>query len=113
VSRDSVGDQALAHIVALGRHLAEHCGDMQTGHGGTDDGGDVVVTKRDVGHQEAEHIEGCFIALLHLLLHVELELVHRNVARTFDHHLQVVLPSAANQLTQSVQLSEPRATAAS
>ena len=66
----------------------------------------MVVTGGNVGDQRTEHIEGCLVALLHLLFDVELDLVQRHVTRTFDHHLNVMLPGATGQLAQSLQLSQ-------
>ena len=110
---DLVSDQAFAHILSIGqtevllrRHVTEHRRAMPTGHRRTDRRGDVVVTGSNVGDQGAEHIEGCFAALLHLLLHVELDLIEGNVAGTLHHHLHVVLPGATGQFTEGVQFSQ-------
>jgi len=66
----------------------------------------VVITGRDVGDQRTENIEGCLTALLHLLFDVELDLVQRDVTGTFDNDLNVMLPRAAGQFTQGLQLSQ-------
>jgi len=66
----------------------------------------VVVTRGDVGDQRTEHIEGCLVALFHLLFDVELDLVQRHVPRSFDHHLHVMLPSTAGQFAEGLQLSQ-------
>ena len=62
--------------------------------------GAISVTKR------AQYIEGRFTALLHLLLHVELDLIERHMAWTFHHHLHIVLPGAAGEFTQGMQFSQ-------
>ena len=112
VGRDLVGDQALAHIlgigqaqVLLGGDIAEHGSAIPAGHRRADGAGDVVVAGGDVGDQGAEHIEGCLAALLHLLFDVELDLIHRHMARTLNHHLDVVLPGAAGELAEGFELS--------
>ena len=69
---------------------------------------DVVVAGRDVGDQRAERVERRFVAQLLFLLDLHLDLVHRNVAGAFDHHLDVVLPGLLGQLAQSLQLGELR-----
>ncbi len=113
VGGDLVGDQAVAHIfgvgqteVLLGGHIAEHGRAVPASHGCADGAGDVVVAGGDVGHQRAEHIEGRLGALLHLLAHVEFDLVHRHMTRTLNHHLHVVLPGTAGELTQGLEFSQ-------
>ena len=113
VGSDLVGDQAVAHIlrvgkaeVLLGGHVAEHGCAIPAGHGGTDGAGDVVVTRGNIGDQRTEHIEGGLGALLHLLAHVELDLVHRHVARALHHHLYVVRPGAAGEFTEGLQFRQ-------
>ncbi len=113
VGGDLVGDQAIAHIfrigqpqVLLGGHVAEHRRAIPTGHRRTDGAGDVVVAGGDVGNQRAQHIEGRLSTFLHLLAHVEFDLVHRHMARTLHHHLHVVLPGAASELTEGLQFRQ-------
>ena len=113
VGGDLVGDQAVAHIlrigqaqVLLGGHVAEHRRAVPAGHRRADGAGDVVVAGGNVGHERTEHVEGRLGALLHLLAHVELDLIHRHVARTLHHHLHVVLPGAARELTQGLQFGQ-------
>ena len=79
---------------------------MPADHGGADGGGDVVVAGRDVGHQRAERVERRLVAQLEFLLDLHLDLVHRDVAGAFDHHLDVVLPGLLGQLAQRLQLGE-------
>src|SRR5262249_29622127 len=89
-----VNDQSLLHVVLvrqaevlLGGDVAEHGGAVPADHGGADGGGDVVVAGRKVGDQRAEGVERGFVAHLHFLLDLELDLVHGDVAGTFDHDL--------------------------
>ena len=107
VGGDLVGDQALAHVfgvgqaqVFLGGHLAKHGRTVPARQGGTDGAGDVVITRSDVADQGTERIEKCFAALLHLLFDVELNLIHWHVARTLHHHLHIVFPGPAGELTK-------------
>ena len=53
---------------------------------------DVVVARRDVGGQRPEGIERRLAAFLELLVHVDLDLVHRHMAGALDHDLDVVFP---------------------
>ena len=92
--RDLVGDHAHLDVVAVGqaqvllrRHVAEHGGAEPADHGGADAGRDVVVARRDVGRERPQRIERRLAALLELLVHVDLDLVHRHVAGALDHHL--------------------------
>jgi hypothetical protein len=49
-----------------------------------------------------------FVAEVHFLLDLHLDLVHRNVAGAFDHHLHIVLPGLFRQLSQRLELGELR-----
>ena len=113
VGRDLVGDHPLLDVlvlgqaqVLLGRHVAEHRRAAPAGQRRADGAGDVVVARGDVGHQRAEHVERRLVAPLHLPLDVHVDLVHRDVARPFDHHLRALLPGPAGQLAQHVELGE-------
>ena len=66
----------------------------------------MVVAGRDVGHQRAERVERRLVAELVFLLDLHLDLVHRDVAGAFDHHLHVVLPGVLGQLAERLQLGE-------
>ena len=68
--------------------------------------GDVVVARSDVGDQRAERVERRFVAELDFFFHLLLDLVHRDVAGAFDHHLHVVLPGDLRQFAQSFQFGE-------
>ena len=58
----------------------------------SDSGCDVVVSGSDIGHQRAERIEGRLVTQLAFLLYLHLDLVQRNVARAFNHDLNIVFP---------------------
>ena len=66
----------------------------------------MVVARRNVGRQRPKCIKGRFVALLQLLFHVHLDHVHRHVAGTFDHDLDVVLPGDLGQFAQRFKLGE-------
>ena len=67
---------------------------------------DVVVARRDVGHQRAEHVERRLVAQLAFLLDVHLDQMHRDVARSLDHHLDAGLPGLECQLAERFQFGE-------
>merc|ERR1711965_1106409 len=99
---DLVGNQSLANVFRIGKpemllrcDIAKHCCAMPASDGSTNRRCDVVITRRNISNQGAKNIEGGFIALLHLLLHVELNLIQRHMAWTLHHHLNVMLPSTA------------------
>ena len=113
VRGDLVGDDAGLDVVAVGqaqmllrRHVAEQRRAEPADHRRADAAGDVVVARRDVGDQRPERIERRLAAFLELLVHVDLDLVHRHVAGAFDHHLDVVLPGDLGQLAQGFELGE-------
>ena len=94
--------------VFLGRDVAQHGRAVPADHGGADGRRDVVVAWRDIGDQRAQRVERRFVAELVFLLHLQLDLVHGNVAGALDHHLHVVLPGLLGQLAQRLQLRELR-----
>ena len=115
VGGDFIGDDAGLDVlpvgqaqVFLGRHVAQHGGSVPADHGGADGRRDVVVAGRDIGDQRAQRVKRRFVAELVFLLHLQLDLVHRDVARPLDHHLHVELPGLLGQLAQRLQLRELR-----
>ena len=69
VRRDLVGDDAVLDVlpvrqaqVLLGRDVAEHGRAVPADHGRADGRRDVVVARRDVGHQRPERVEGRLVA---------------------------------------------------
>ena len=68
----------------------------------------MIVSRRDVGRQGTEGIKGGFVTFLELFLHVHLNQVHRHMARTLDHGLDVVFPRDFGQLAQRFQFGELR-----
>ncbi len=112
---DLVGDDADFHIVAVGqaemflrRDVAEHGRAEPADHRGANAGGDVVIAGGDVRGERPEGVEGGFAADLQLLLHVDLDLVHRHVAGAFDHDLAALVPCDFRELAQGVEFGELR-----
>ena len=103
---DLVGDDAGTDILFIRQsQMFFRCDVTQHGTAvpadlrGTDAGGDVVVTRCDIGGQRTEGVERCFEAVFQLLVHVLLDHLHRNMAGAFDHHLHIMLPGDLGQLT--------------
>ena len=93
----------------LGRcHIAKHRGTVPSRESRADGRRDVIVARRDVGGQRPEHVEGRLEAGVALLLHVHLDLIHRDVSRPLDHHLHVVRPGPLGERTEDFQLGELR-----
>ena len=113
VRGDLVRDEARLHVglvrqaeVLLRRDVAEHRGAGGAGHRRADGARDVVVARRDVGDERPEDVERRLVAELDLLLHVHLDLIERDVARPFDHDLDVLLPRALGELAEGRELRE-------
>ena len=118
VRRDLVRDHALLHVLRvrqsqmlLRRHVAQHRRAVPADHRRSNRARDVVVARRDVNHQRPQRVKRRFVAQLHFLFHLQLDLIHRNVPRAFDHHLHVVLPRLLRQLAQHFQFRELRGVA--
>ena len=71
--------------------------------------GDVVVARRDVGRERPERIERRLAAFFELLVHVDLDLVHRHMAGAFDHDLAAFLPGDLRELAERFEFGELRA----
>ena len=69
-------------------------------HRRADGAGDVVVAGRDVDDQRAQGVKGRLVAELHFFFHLQLDLIHGDVAGTFDHDLHVVLPGFFGELAE-------------
>ena len=92
--------------VLLRRDVAEHGGASLRNDGRTDSRGDVVIARRDIGCQRAEGVERSFLTPLLFPLHVVGNLVHRDVARAFNHDLTAAGLSNLGQLAEGAQLSQ-------
>ena len=92
----------------FGRDVAEHRRAVPADHGGADGAGDVIVAGSDVGDERAERVEGRFVAKLVFFFHLQLDLIERDVAGTFDHRLHVVFPGFFGELAEDFQFGELR-----
>jgi len=69
---------------------------------------DMVIPRRDVGHEWAEQIERGVVAHLALFFDVHLHQMQRDVAGAFDHDLAAVFPGFERQLAERFQLGKLR-----
>ncbi len=92
----------------LRRHIAQHGGAVAGDLHAADGGRDVVVARSGVGGERSKRVERRVLAdrLLHLDVHAHG--VERNMARSFDHHLHIVVPCALGQFAQRHELGELR-----
>ena len=68
----------------------------------------MVVAGRDVNHQRTQRVKRRFVAPFHFQVHLFFDLVHRNVAGTFDHHLNIMPPGLFRKFTENFQFGELR-----
>src|ERR1700722_2923139 len=112
---NAVSDDPSLDVLAVGqakmllrRHVAEHRGAEPADHRGADTRRDVIVARRNVRGQRPERIEGRLPAFAKLLLHIDLDLVHRHMTRALDHHLATLVPRDLGQFAERLQFRELR-----
>ena len=115
VGRQLIGDHADFYIVAIGQaemllgcDITEHRGAIPADLRRADAAGDMVISRRDVGGERPERVEGRFAARLKLLFHILLDLVHGHMPRPFDHHSHILCPGALGEFAQRVELGKLR-----
>ena len=113
VGGDLVGDDAGFHVVLVGQaqvffrgDIAEHGAAVPADHCRADTGSNVIIAGGNVRGQWPEGVERCLITAFKLLVHVFLDQLHGHMPRTFDHHLDIVLPGNLGELTQGFQLAK-------
>src|SRR5258708_12766757 len=112
VRRNSVRDHADLHVVAVrqtemlfGCDVAQHGRTIPADLCRTDGARDVVVARRDVRREWPERVEWRLLTPLELLVHVLLDQMHRDVARSLVHGLNLQLPPNPLDLPLRSQLS--------
>ncbi len=91
----------------LGRgNVAEEIRSACCGDCSADCRGDVVVTGCDIGYKRSENIERRVVADALLELHVRFDLVHRHVAGSLDHYLNVLCPCAFGKSAELYKLAD-------
>src|SRR5579885_2132294 len=113
VCGDFIGNHAVLYVflvgqaeVLFGRDVAEHGSAVPSNEGRADGGGDVIVAGSDIGDQRPESVEGRAVAVFDFLIHLLLDFVERNVARAFDHDLNVAFPGFLGEFTQGFELGK-------
>ena len=66
----------------------------------------MIIARCNVGGEWPKRIEGRLAAFLQLFVHIHLDLVHRHMARAFNHHLTAACMGDLGQLAQSLQLGK-------
>ena len=84
--------------------VAQESRTVHRSYSAADSSSDVVVTHGDVSDERSEHIKRSTHAERFLYLHVCCDLIERHMPRTLDHYLDVVIPCALCQLTESYEL---------
>src|SRR5689334_12754548 len=69
----------------------------------------MIVTRRNVRYERSKCVERRLITDFLHPFHVHLDLMHRDMSGSFDHHLNVPRPRPSGELTQSIELGELRA----
>src|SRR5438270_5123352 len=115
MSGNLVGDDTVFDILFVGQaevllrgHVAEHGRAVPADHGRADRGSDVVVAGSNIGHEWAERVERGLVAVFDFLFDLLLDLVHGDVAGTFDHDLDIFLPCFLCQFAQGLEFGELR-----
>ena len=92
----------------LGRDITEHGRALPPYLGRPDGTGDVVVARRNVGHERAERVERCTVTLRYLPVHVGPYLLHRHMSGAFNEHLHVFGPRPFHEFAHGVEFGKLR-----
>src|SRR5580704_2155700 len=104
---DFVADNARPNILLIrqtkvffGRNVAEHSGPVPPDLRRSDRAGYVIVAGSDVGDERTQRVKGSLETVPQLFVHVLPDTLHRDMTGTFNHHLDVMLPSTFGQLSE-------------
>ena len=113
VGSDFVSNYPFLNVVAvwkakvfLGRHVTQHSCTEPADHGGSNTRCNVVVPRCNVCGQRTERVKRCFATNLKLFVHVDLDLVHWHVTRSFYHHLATFVPGDCGEFPKGFKFSE-------
>ena len=108
-----IGDDTRAHILLIGQgqvffggDIAEHSRSQPCDLCTTDGTGNMIVARCDIGDDRSKGVEGRFVTVGQLALHILLYLMHRHMTRTFDESLHVLVPGTGDKLAHGVELSK-------
>src|SRR5713101_6359872 len=113
MSGDLVGDDTVFYVLLIrqsemlfGWDVAEHRCAVPANHRRANRRRDVVVSRRNVGHERAQRVEGSFIAVFVFQFHLLLDLVHRYVAGAFDHDLDIMFPGNFREFAEGFEFGK-------
>ena len=86
----------------LGRcDIAEESCTVHGCNGTTDGSRDMVITRSNISNKRSKYIERSTHADRLLNFHIGRNLIKRNVSRTFDHNLNVVVPGTFGKFAEA------------
>ena len=88
------------------RHIAQEGRPAHRGNRPADSRRDVIVSRRNVRDERSQHVERRTLADRLLKLHIRRDLVHRDMARSLDHNLNVPVPRPLHELAEPEKLSD-------
>ena len=108
-----VGYNTFANVISVGqtqvlfrRDIAKHRTSVPANLRCSDAGGEVIVSRSDIGREWPQRIKGRFVAPLNLLLHVFLNQMHGHMTGPLIHHLATFGPSSFGQLPLNFQFRQ-------
>jgi hypothetical protein len=83
-----------------GRDVAEEIGTRTGCYSTTNGTGDMVITRCDIRNKRAKYIKRRSVAETFLEFNVGFDLIERYMARTFDHHLNSLIPGPLSEFSE-------------
>ena len=90
--------------VFAGSDIAEKIGTSTCRDGTPDRTGNMIVTGSNISNQWAKYIKRSPMAAAFLKLYIGLNLIERHMSRTFNHHLNSLIPSSLGEFAKGNQL---------
>ena len=111
MSCNLIGHNTYTHIFLVRQsemflwcYVAEHSGSHPCYLSSTNSGSDMVIARCDISNDRTECIERSLMTMVELTIHVLTDLLHRNMTRTFDECLYVLIPCTKHEFAHSVKL---------
>ena len=115
MSCNLIGHNTYTHIFLVWQcemflwcYVAEHSGSHPCYLCSTDSGSDMVIARCDISNDRTESIERSLMTMVELTIHVLTNLLHRNMTRTFDECLYILIPCTKHELAHCVKLGKLR-----